>query len=105
MKLREHIRDRAPAYLIYTAVWALILIFMFVFRVSKEAVIIISSLAFLGAAAAEIWDFTRKRSFYNKLSEDIELLDKKYLIAEMLGEPSFLEGRILCETVPNYASI
>ena len=99
MKLREHIKDRLPAYLIGLAVWAMVLIFMFVFRVTKEAAIIISGLALLGAIAAELWDFLRKKSFYDKLANDLELLDKKYLIAEMLEEPRFLEGRILSEAM------
>ena len=95
MKLTEFIRDRLTAYLIYTTIWALVLVFLFAFHVPVEAIIIASVLIMLGVIAAEMWAFLRKRRFYEKLMSDLSQLDKKYLLSEMLDEPEFLDGRIL----------
>ena len=95
MKLTEFIRDRLIAYLIYTTIWALVLVFLFAFHVPVEAIIIASVLIMLGVIAAEMWAFLRKRRFYEKLMSDLSQLDKKYLLSEMLDEPEFLDGRIL----------
>lgn len=42
-----------------------------------------------------LYDFIRKKNFYNKLVNNIDLLDKKYLVLETLNRPSFYEGNIL----------
>ena len=95
MKLTEFIRDRLTAYLIYAITWALVLVFLIAFHIPTEAIIIVSILVLLGATAAELWAFLRKRSYYDKLLSDLSQLDKKYLLSEMLEEPEFLDGRIL----------
>lgn len=42
-------------------------------------------------------DFLKKRKFYNDILGKINELDKKYLIMEMVRQPEFLEGEILCD--------
>lgn len=53
----------------------------------------------LGQAAALAADYFRRRSFYRNLEDSLDRLDQKYLIAEMLAEPPFAEGKILCGTL------
>ena len=45
--------------------------------------------------AAFYYDFSRKRRFYDDLLGKLERLEEKYLVAEMMKEPGFLEGKIL----------
>jgi signal transduction histidine kinase len=40
-------------------------------------------------------DYYMKASFYKRLTETFDKLDKKYLVHEMVKEPDFLEGKIL----------
>lgn len=42
-------------------------------------------------------NFYKKQKFYNDLLTKLNELDKKYLITEMIRQPEFLEGEILCE--------
>lgn len=42
-------------------------------------------------------NFYKKQKFYNDLQTKLNELDKKYLITEMIRQPEFLEGEILCE--------
>ncbi len=43
------------------------------------------------------YNFYKKQKFYNDLLTKLNELDKKYLITEMIRQPGFLEGEILCE--------
>jgi hypothetical protein len=99
MKLSGFIKDRLPAYLIFAGTLLLMLVFLFAFHISLEAVIIISVILLLGGVSAEAWEFFRKKSFYDKLTSDLEQLDKKYLLAEMTESPEFLEGRIIYDAL------
>ena len=99
MKVTAYIRDRLPRYLILASAWVLVLIFMFTFHVPAEAVIIVTALALIGETAAELWDIMRRRSYYDRLLSDLAQLDRKYLLPEMLEEPDFLDGRILCTAI------
>lgn len=99
MRPAVFLRDRLPRYLILAVASALVLIFLFTFHVPAECVVIVSVLALIGAVITELWEFFRRRSFYDKLSSDLEQLDRKYLLPEMLEEPEFLDGRILCTAV------
>ncbi len=99
MKVTAYIRDRLPRYLILAAAWVLVLIFMYTFHVPAEAVIIMTALTLIGETAAELWDIMRRRSYYDRLLSDLAQLDRKYLLPEMLEEPDFLDGRILCTAI------
>ncbi len=99
MKISAYLKDRLPAYLIGAAVWITVMIFLGAYRMPAEAAITVSVVLFLGAAAVILWDYIRKRSFYDKLLCDLERLDKKYLLSELESEPEFLEGHILYEVM------
>lgn len=44
-------------------------------------------------------EFFCKRNFYNNLKRSLENLENKYLVAEIINKPNFIEGRILKETL------
>lgn len=51
-----------------------------------------------------IWDFCRKRNFYNSLIDNTQRIDKKYLVIETLDEPEFYEETLCiqrCMTLIN----
>ena len=97
MKLTDHLKDRLTAYLIYGISWVLVLIFMAAFRISFQAIAIVSLILLLAVIAAELWGYFRKKGYYDKLLHCLDELDKKYLLSEMTEKPDFLDGRILYE--------
>ena len=99
MKLTDFLKDRLTAYLIYGISWVLMLIFMAAFCISLQAIIIVSTVLFLGAICVEMWEFLRKKSYYDKLLNYMNELDKKYLLSEMVEEPEFLDGQIFYEVL------
>ena len=42
-----------------------------------------------------IFEYLVKRKFYNNILNNIDELDEKYLIAEIIKDPEFEEGKIL----------
>ena len=99
MRLRDYLKDRLPAYLTGAVTWLLVLIFLYTFHVSAEACVIVTGIALAGACVAESWGFLRKKPFYDNLLRQTEQLDRKYLLHEMIGEPAFFEGKVLCEVL------
>lgn len=99
MKLHLYLKDRFPTYLIGTVTWFLILIFLYTFHVSAEAAVIVTGLALVGTVLAEIWGYLRKKPFYDNLLMQLAQLDQKYLLHEMIEEPSFYEGKIICDVL------
>lgn len=99
MKLTDYLRDRLTAYLIYGISWVLSLIFMVAFRISLQAIFIVSLILLLAVIVAELWGYFRKKSYYDKLLNCLDELDKKYLLSEMVDNPDFLDGQIIYEVL------
>lgn len=99
MRLKDYIKDRLSAYAIFALTFVLMLIFMSIFHVTAQCIIIVFALLLAGTVSAEVYNFTRKNRWYSKLLCDLEQLDKKYLITEMSAEPDFLDGRILYDVM------
>lgn len=99
MKLTGFLKDRFVVYVIYGMVFIFLLIFMRAFRISLQLIGIVCILLFLGITAAESWEFFRKKSYYDKMSDCIEELDQKYLISEMVSTPDFYEGKLVQEVL------
>ena len=99
MKALAYSKDRAIPWLIRFGAWVLSMVFLFAFRVPVEAAVTVSVLLLLGAVGAEVWIYFRNKRFYNGLLANLEGLDQKYLLPEMLEEPDFTEGRIVYEVL------
>ncbi|WP_444659739.1 sensor histidine kinase [Caproiciproducens sp. R2] len=99
MSLKNFLADKVYhlLFVVLTAFFAAVL--LSVLKVGAYAALFVPLVFLAGEAAALALEFLRKREFYNGMLENLEKLDKKYLISEMLDEPSFLEGKLLCECV------
>lgn len=99
MKLWDFLKDRWLSLLAVLLISAFSAILLNVLGVGAYAAGYVALLFLLGEAAALALEYFQRRSFYNKLMDSLEHLDKKHLIAEMLAEPSFTEGKILCDVL------
>ncbi|MDF2631616.1 MAG: integral rane sensor signal transduction histidine kinase [Caproiciproducens sp.] len=97
MKLRSFLKDKSVSIIIavLTAIFSSSLIY--VLGVGGYAAGFVAGVFLLGEAAALTVEFFQKRAFYNTLLQSLNKIDKKYLLSEMLDEPPFSEGKILCE--------
>ena len=97
MKMTDFLRDKL--------VFIVIAVFLAVFCASLFGVLglggyaagFVAGLILIGQGAALLFEFFQKRGFYKALLKNLEELDRKYLLSEMTEEPSFYEGKILCE--------
>ena len=46
-----------------------------------------------------VLEYRKKSNFYNELKNNLEKLDNKYLISEIINTPDFIEGKILKNTI------
>ncbi|MDU1411705.1 MAG: ATP-binding protein [Clostridium sp.] len=68
-----------------------------VLSVDFYAIIFIFIITVVCSSLFYIYDFSIKKKYYDEVFDTLEKLDKKYLISEVIKEPSFLEGKIVYE--------
>ena len=54
----------------------------------------VSGVFVAGLFAALLLEYLQKRRFYQELEQNLQALDRKYLLAETLEEPDFPEGQL-----------
>lgn len=99
MKFSDYLKDSIVSIIISICTYLLLLFFMFSFGFSKDMILIISIIVFIGIISRILWEYFRKNKFYKSLTEGTNQLDKKYLISEIIEEPDFLEGRIVYDSL------
>ena len=82
MSFRRFFRDWLFAVCVFIITWAMLMIFLLALSCSISALIAASTLLLIGCTVTLLWDFLRRRDFYNRINSSLESLDKKYLISE-----------------------
>lgn len=95
MKLSTYLKDKLYAFIIFITYIIILILFLIALKLTSSIIIFI--IVFTGVIFVLIllYDYFRKRKFYNELVSKLNSLDRKYLLIEMLLEPNFLEGKIL----------
>ena len=99
MKLSDYIKDHILAYIIYAVALACILVFMRAFKANVQSMYVVAAIFIMAVISAQMWDFSRKKTFYERMITALSELDKKYLLSEMLPPAAFYEGKLLTETL------
>lgn len=99
MKFTSYLKDKWLSILLYTVLLIIIVLLLIAFKVDSSLLYAILFLFLLFGILIVLSDFYRKKSFYKTLVCNTELLDKKYLVLEMMKKPNFLEGEILWDTM------
>lgn len=95
MRPGSYIKDHMYHILFWTAGIFLADGTVFLFDGSSVLIGFLTAIFAGTGGAVFYYDFSRKRKFYDDLLGKLDRLDEKYLVAEMLKEPGFLEGKIL----------
>lgn len=99
MKLSKYLKTNYLIILLFIVIIGIIDLMLVSFKTDRQAVIGVSITAIVGFVLYMIYDFNRRKKFYNKLLNDLDLLDKKYLITEMIDKPDFYEGEIFYDAL------
>lgn len=99
MQLKDFIKERIVFILINIGILAFTAALLSILKVDGYAIIFILVLNFIGILIFHINEYLKKRKYYNEFLCNIEKLDKKYLISEVMEEGDFLEGKILYDII------
>ena len=94
MRLKDYLNDKIVHILMYLLLIIGILFFLFMFKVPVPLIISIVIVMIIFIVAIISYDYYRKEKFYNDLVLNLNNLDKKYLITEVINQPKFMEGKI-----------
>ncbi len=99
MGLIDFLKDR----IIFIIINILILFFTGVLlnalNVSDFAILFVIIMNMLSIILFHIYDYLRKKKYYDELEKNLDVLDKKYLISDVINEGNFLESKILYDTI------
>ncbi|WP_024613727.1 sensor histidine kinase [Clostridium sp. Ade.TY] len=99
MGLIDFFKDR----IIFIIINILILFFTGVLlnalNVSDFAILFVIIMNMLSIILFHIYDYLRKKKYYDELEKNLDVLDKKYLISDVINEGNFLESKILYDTI------
>lgn len=95
MTINEYLKDNIINIIIYFVTLIILFLFFRVLEISKDALISTYTILILSGLSILIYNYYRKKIFYDNFKKKIEELDKKYIITEMIEKPNFLEGKIL----------
>ena len=99
MKLDKYIKDNIYKIVIFLICFVINLLIFFAFKIDSSVIISTSIVYLFGFSLIFFGSFIRKRNFYNNLLNNINGLDKAYLVLETLSKPEFYEGEILYQAL------
>lgn len=95
MSIIEFLRER----IVFLIINILILIFTGVLLkslgVDSYPIIFILFINIIGILIFHIYDYIKRRNYYKEVLNNLDALDKKYLISEVIEEPNFIDGKVL----------
>ncbi len=99
MKLRRFLKDKL--YSIIISIFGLIIMFLILlaFKVDKYILVSLLFIFIICSLINLCIDYFRKKKFYTYLLDNIECLDKAYLVLETLEKPEFYDGEILYQAL------
>ena len=99
MKLGEFIKERLLYLVLLIIIIGTILIFLMPYNVEPLIIAYIVLLPTIIYITCCISEYIKKKSYYDYLENNMDKLEEKYLISEILPEANFVEGRLLKETL------
>lgn len=97
MKFTDYILDHIVSVICFTGAECLVFCLLWLVEVQTIFIIFTGAIFLLFFLASLIWDFHRRRSYYNRLLRLLEQLDEKTLLMEIAERPHFLDGQLVCD--------
>ncbi len=94
MKFIDYLKDKYKEIILSILSFLLVIMILLIFDVNIKLVFFISLILISDMFIVLIYNFMKRKNFYNDIKMTLNKLDKKYLITEMFKEPNFIEGEI-----------
>lgn len=95
MKLIKYLKDLVYSIIIFIISYLIVSLMLLVFKTSISLIISVSFIIIMSFISIILINYYRKKKFYDEFINNLNKLDKKYLILETLNKPEFYEGNIL----------
>lgn len=95
MNIIEFFKERVIFLIINILILLFTGILLEALKVDLYAIIFIVVINFIGIIVFHIYEYIKKKKYYNEVLSNLKSLDKKYLISEVMDEADFLDGKIL----------
>lgn len=95
MSFGEYLRDKLFCIFIFICTMFLSGTILWLIEIKTIFIIFIECPYLVGFLCIFMWDFYRKKKYYNQLWKTFDQLDDKTLIGEIISAPYFLDGKIL----------
>lgn len=99
MNLKDYIKDKIVYILMYIVLLITILFLLYMFRVPTTLIISVTIVMVVFIIGIILYDYFIKMRFYNNFIDNLDQLDKKYLITAIINKPRFIEGQILYDSL------
>ncbi|ABG84699.1 sensor histidine kinase [Clostridium perfringens] len=99
MNLRDFIKERIVFIIINSLILLFTALLLMVLKVDSFAILFIVIINEAGILIYHIFDYLRKKQYYNEIKENMESLDKKYLISEVIEEGTFTESKLIYDVI------
>lgn len=99
MKFGKYIVDRKIHIFLYSIMYVIILSLLFAFKTQFSLIVATTLIFGLFGIVILLFEYFRKKNFYSEFLDNLEQLDKKYLILETVDFPDFYEGDILYQAL------
>ena len=97
MTLKEYLKDKTLEIVIYLGSMCAILLFSAAFHFPLEFMIMLIVVFGLMISFIISVDFYKRKTYYDRIHETLDGLDKKYLISEMLPCGNFIDARFFAD--------
>lgn len=95
MKINGYLKDKFLYILIYLFSILFIFLLLKLFKLNDLVNIIIVFVLLLNSLVIILLDYFKKRVYYNRLIDNLNRLDKKYLVLETIEEPNTYEEKLI----------
>ncbi len=99
MKFNRYLKDKIFEIVLYVILIMIILIMLYSFSVNSFLFFYITILLITFGLIMLLYNFFRRKKFYDNLIQTLNKIDQKYLLQEMINRPNFIEGKILYDTL------
>lgn len=99
MNIGKYIKEKKENIILFIILVIILLFLLDLFGVNKYLTIMILSLLSIYFIVDFFTFYLKRKKYYDNFLNNLNLLDKKYLILETLEEPEFLDGKIFYDAL------
>ena len=99
MNIGKYIKEKKENIILFIILVIILLFLLDLFGVNKYLTIMILSLLSIYFIVDFLTFYLKRKKYYDNFLNNLNLLDKKYLILETLEEPEFLDGKFFYDAL------